>query len=298
MGGATNICSDKTGTLTMNQMTVREAWLGDYTAEWLESGKSNHDFSPDAKFWTILRSGVALNATALRQRDEKTELMKVVGMPTEMALMDIVDVVEENPQSQGYYSTLRVKEDANIVIRFPYDSKLKFMTTAVRIPDEKVIRFYVKGAPELLIPKCQSIHAQSGKVLHISEDMRAEMVQTVASFAKKAYRTLLVGYYDVPENQYLEDPDASLASKRFHIPPEMGRSLSPTLIVQGIFGIEDPVRPEVPLAVATCQEAGITVRMLTGDHPDTAAKIAEQCGIKTEKGIVITGEAFRALSDD
>lgn len=300
MGGATNICSDKTGTLTLNQMTVKEAWIGMQRAESVPWNASEVHLSPD--FWHILRSGVALNATAMRQLDKDSGLPKVVGMPTEMSLMDMVDVVEGNKALVGYYDELRKQEAQNLVVQMPYNSANKYMTTIYYVPQLDVLRIFVKGAPEMLIHGCTHLQRGDGSLVECTEKDRDEMRAVVSRFAASAYRTLLVGFRDVPASLYLRNPEAPVAAKdsdagRYYVDLK-AEPLDRSIVIQGIFGIEDPVRPEVPLAVATCLDAGITVRMLTGDHPDTATKIAEQCGIKTSKGIVVLGEEFRTWSDE
>ena len=253
------------------------------------------------EFWHILRSGVALNATAMRQADKDTGKPKVVGMPTEMSLMDMVDTVEECPNLVGYYDDLRKEQAQNLVVQLPYNSANKYMTTIYFVPELNVLRIFVKGAPEMLIAGCSHLQRGDGSLIECTDALREEMGAVVSRFASSAYRTLLVGYRDVPAGPYLRNPEADVASKddngRFHIDLEE-EPLDRSIVIQGIFGIEDPVRPEVLLAVTTCLEAGITVRMLTGDHPDTATKIAEQCGIKTDKGIVVIGEEFRTWTDE
>ena len=177
------------------------------------------------------------------------------------------------------------------------------MTTVYYVPELHVLRVFVKGAPEVIIRDAREVMLADGSIRPCTEEDRAHLTQLVASYAGNAYRTLCVGYRDVPASLYATDPSApplrhgETAEGRFFVDLK-NEPLDRGVILQALFGISDPVRPEVPDAVRKCVEAGITVRMLTGDHPDTARKIATDCGILTRTGMVVTGEDFRGWSDD
>lgn len=165
-----------------------------------------------------------------------------------------------------------------------------------------MLRVYVKGAPDILIEEASQMMLQDGTVVPFTEDYKAALNNTVKQLSRSGFRTLLIGFRDVEAGRFLHRPDAPI----FSTDADGGRyfvdlaqyPIDRDIIVQGLVSIEDPVRPEVPDAVAKCIQAGITVRMVTGDYAGTAQKIAEQCGIKTSKGLVMTGAEFRALSDD
>ena len=274
MGGATNICSDKTGTLTQNRMTVMEGWVGGQTF-----ASSPWPIPVFSSYFDVLRIGIALNTTALRQTDEATGLSKVVGYPTEMALLELVDHLQG---TDGYYKDMRKSCEGHVVVQIPFSSSTKRMVTVFET--RTLQRVFVKGAPDNLIADSVSVMNISGELAEIN---KIELMSEVDRLSSKGYRTLLVGYRDFPLGFFSHSSSTQ----------DVLNETSCNLIVQAIFGIEDPVRPEVPEAVSTCIAAGITVRMVTGDFVGTAVRIAEQCGIKTPNGIVLDGAEFRAMTD-
>lgn len=138
------------------------------------------------------------------------------------------------------------------------------MTTVVALGDGRH-RVYTKGAPEMLLPLCKDFYYGANDLRPVSDSLTKEILATITDFASMGLRTILAAYRDLPAGVYSE-------------------ALSPDELEEGctgllVFGIEDPVRPEVPSAIKTCQGAGVTVRMCTGDNPFTAKKIAKDCGI-------------------
>ena len=255
MGGATNICSDKTGTLTMNQMTVMAGWVGGQEfgrVPWSDTV----NLAPE--FYDILRAGVALNATAHRQLDPEKGTPKVVGMPTEMALMDLIDVNEGCKDVTGYYDKLRKDLAQYRVLQLPYNSENKYMTTIYFVPERQVLRVYVKGAPEVIIREAAEIMDADGTIRPCTDADRENLHRLVAKYASKAYRTLVVGFREIPAGPYLRDPAAPIAAAqsnegRYYVDLK-AEPVDRHIVVQGLFGIEDPVRPEVPAAVQRCLE--------------------------------------------
>lgn len=260
MGSATAICSDKTGTLTQNRMKVTYAWLGDC---FYESGAN--DFHKD--FWNILKDSIALNSTAMRQDGA------VVGSPTEMALLNFVDEVQH---SSDFFVQVRQDQASRRIIQIPFSSETKRMVTLMSLSnDDGSTRLHCKGAPDRLLDQCANMmRATDGSIIDLD---RAKASKIIEDYAAKGLRTLLVGYQD-----NVKDPHEAV--------------LSMTLLA--IFGIEDPVREEVPEAVRQCFSAGIKVRMVTGDNIATAVTVAQQCGIKTPDGVAMTGAEFASMSDD
>ena len=281
MGGATNICSDKTGTLTQNKMTVMCGWIG---GEWVETLSS---FSLEPEFGEVFRAVIALNTTAFRHEE------KVVGMPTEMALLDMVDRVDG---SVAFYEGFRKKWSNNLLLRIPFSSETKRMISVFYVSDLDVIRFLVKGAPEVLLQECRKQLLLSGKVM---DNVDTEsMLGQVKKMADSGLRTLFLGYRDVPASLFLTNVEALVVQERFTVDMKSGLINEYPLVALGVVGIEDPLRPEVPQAIRQCIAAGVTVRMITGDNLETAVKIAVECGIKTPSGIALSGQKFREMSDE
>lgn len=250
MGATTVICTDKTGTLTENQMRVDEMKL---------YGTTDAD---------IVAEGLAVNATASLDYSKSGE-PAVLGNPTEGALLLWL-------HSQGNdYRTIRLQ--TSTLTELPFSTEHKFMATVVESVARKGQRIlYVKGAPEIVFAMCQTADVE-----------RREIDQQLAVYQQRAMRTLGFAY------QILE-PGAPL--------PIVNHKLQASCLhFIGIAAIADPVRSDVPQAINECMEAGIKVKIVTGDTPGTAREIARQIGLwndhDTEQSI-ITGPEFEALSDE
>ncbi|MBR0115848.1 MAG: cation-translocating P-type ATPase [Prevotella sp.] len=246
MGATTVICTDKTGTLTQNQMQVKECSI---------------DMSPR------VFEGIAVNSTA--SLDLTAEKPRVIGNPTEGALLLWLAA---NGQE---YRKLRL--EAKRLEEIPFSAERKYMVSLVEsgvMKGKKIL--YVKGAPEIIMPLCK----------YVSENHSwAEYMRKLSEYQQKAMRTLGFAYQMVEEGQpTIED----------------GRLVAKDLVFAGVVGIEDPIRDDVKDAVEQCLHAGIDVKIVTGDTPDTAREIGRQIGIWddscTEKNI-IDGRSFAALSE-
>ena len=234
MGAITVICTDKTGTLTQNLMQVYEAQVDESQPE-------------------LIAEGIAANSTAFLEEKVEGEKPSGVGNPTEIALL-----LWLNGKGQNY---MKLREEAKVINQLTFSTERKYMATLVDSPIQKKRILYIKGAPEIVMGKCNLDKAQIDKY---NEQLLA--------YQNKAMRTLgieLVG--------------------------EGGMTFL------GIFAISDPIRPDVPDAVKKCQSAGIGVKIVTGDTPGTATEIARQIGLwqpeDTERNR-ITGVEFAALSDE
>eukprot|EP01114_Cavostelium_apophysatum_P019580 TRINITY_DN634_c0_g1_i1.p1 TRINITY_DN634_c0_g1~~TRINITY_DN634_c0_g1_i1.p1 ORF type:complete len:979 (-),score=333.99 TRINITY_DN634_c0_g1_i1:136-3072(-) len=269
MGGATNICSDKTGTLTENLMTVTHVWIaGKVVTDELE-----HTLAAAADKDTVELLCVAsdANSTAfLRWNDEKKK-NDFIGSKTECALL-----VLSNKMGHDY---AKVRKEQNVLTLFPFSSDRKRMSTLVA--NKSASRLYTKGASEIILGLCDTYLNAEGKVCKLQEEDIEGLKKTIDFLASEGLRTLSVAYKDIDSQQ--TDYDS---------PPE------DNLTLIGIVGIKDPLRKEVPPAIQTCKLAGITVRMVTGDNKLTATRIAQDCGILEEGFIVMEGPDFRKLSDE
>lgn len=314
MGNATTICSDKTGTLTQNKMSTVAGILGT-TARF--GGKRSPDTSastspdsptkgkvaaispstedvPAADFVSsiaddvkeLLKQSIAINSTAFESEDEKGHPI-FIGSKTETALLDFArEYLAMGPVSH--------ERDVNVVQLIPFDSGRKCMAVVFRLRDKRY-RMLVKGASEILLERCSQIIQDP--TLNVSETKMTHettqiLEQTINAYASRSLRTIGLLYKDFnqwpPRGVPTEKDDAKLAvfDKVFR-----------DMVFLGIVGIQDPLRMGVAAAVSACQEAGVVVRMVTGDNLLTAKAIAGECGIYTEGGMVMEGPNFRKLSD-
>merc|ERR1712159_622305 len=273
MGNATAICSDKTGTLTTNRMTVVQSFIG---------GKFFQDCAPDIdqfpeSIQNLLVTGISINsnytskiipAAQVGGQDEQ------IGK-TECALLGFV------LQLKRSYASVRTAIPETMFQKvYTFNSARKSMSTVIPIENGKKLRMYTKGASEIVLSKCQSVLDANGEPVHFSiQDRKKLQDRVIASMADNALRTIAIAYKDLDVDTDLEDEEKLIKG----------------LNLIAIVGIEDPVRPEVPAAIKQCQNAGITVRMVTGDNVTTAHSIAKKCGIiepSDVNALVIDGKEF------
>ena len=248
MGATTVICTDKTGTLTQNQMQVAEAnFYGD---------------TPQA----IIEEGIAVNSTATL--DFSGSKPKALGNPTEGALLLWLNAAGKNYDE--------IKAAAPRLEELPFTTERKFMATIVKSAVTGKPMLYVKGAPEIVLGLCKNV---AGNV------SRDEIAKQLLAYQNQAMRTLGFAY------QELASVDGVI---------ENGKVNADNLTFEGIVAISDTVRADVPAAVKECLDAGINVKIVTGDTPATAREIGRQIGLITEsdgKECVITGPEFAELSE-
>lgn len=267
MGAATVICTDKTGTLTQNRMQVYESnffALGEQTL-------GNDVVS------ALVKEGVAVNATANLNRENGD--VKTIGNPTEAALLLWLD------KHGCDYATLR--EQAAVQSRLTFSTERKYMATVVKSPLLGKNVLYVKGAPEIVLAGCNRVEVAAGDFATVAEQ-RPMVEAKLLEYQNMAMRTLGFAY------QILDD-DADVA------PYTDGRLSGVDLTFLGFVAISDPVRADVPEAVKCCLDAGVDVKIVTGDTSGTAREIGRQIGIcdsTTPAEAVITGPEFEALTDD
>ncbi|KAL4762797.1 uncharacterized protein BDW70DRAFT_149001 [Aspergillus foveolatus] len=285
MGNATTVCSDKTGTLTTNKMTVVTGTFGDEDFDDKnQTGKARRSaafaslLSPQQKCMII--ESVAINSTAFE--GEENGVPGFVGSKTETALLGFArNVLGMGPLAE-------VRANATVVQLMPFDSGRKCMGAVIRLSDNKY-RFLVKGASEILLGYSSSVWRPSGPVDLVSSE-RERLEQVILDYAKQSLRTIALVSREFSEwpPRHAVDPDDSSQA-------DLGLLLQDMSFI-GVVGIQDPIRPGVPEAVAKCHHAGVVVRMVTGDNMVTAKAIATDCGIYTG-GIVMEGPHFRTLSD-
>lgn len=281
LGSATVICSDKTGTLTENQMTVQAIYAGSQLYQVTGSG-----YSPQGQILAqeggdpveverllalqaCLLAGCLCNDTRLQPKDNGQ--WEVVGDPTEAALivagqkagLDMDDLQRRRPRLDS----------------IPFESEFQYMATLHRLgPEEHCI--YVKGSVEALLPRCHSQMGSQGEIQSLEE---GRIRQQVEALARQGLRVLAFAQKTVPSSQTRVDhPD-----------------LQEGLIFLGLQGMIDPPRPEAIAAVRSCQTAGIQVKMITGDHVLTAQAIAEQMGLGGGKPVqAYSGRDLEQLSPE
>ena len=312
MGNATTICSDKTGTLTQNKMSVVAGTIS--TASRFGDRKSGNGSTPTtpikgqnvasasdvdvsdvstAEFISalskdvkeLLKLSIAVNSTAFEGAQDGQE--SFIGSKTETALLSFA----RDHLAMG--SLNEERSNANIVQLVPFDSGRKCMGTVVKINDGKY-RLIVKGASEIMLGKCERIIGDPTigiAATHLTDENNETLTRVITNYASRSLRTIGLVYRDFEQwppkgaATQADDPKLAVFDKVFN-----------DMIFLGIVGIQDPLRDGVAAAVKACQNAGVFVRMVTGDNLLTAKAIAEECGIYTAGGVVMEGPQFRRLS--
>lgn len=274
MGAITVICTDKTGTLTQNLMQVHAS---NFYA--LKNGRELGDDDVSK----LVMEGISANSTAFLEEGVSGERPKGVGNPTEVALL-----LWLNAQGRDY---LTLREGAAVIDQLTFSTERKLMATLVQSPllGKKIL--YVKGAPEIVLGKCKDV-LLDGKRVDTGE-YRSTVEAQLLDYQNMAMRTLGFAFKIIDEKEW-----QVLNNSQFSI---LNSPLMEGLSFLGIVAISDPIRPDVPAAVAKCQSAGIEVKIVTGDTPGTATEIARQIGLWTPADTErnrITGAAFAELTDE
>ncbi|XP_020341767.1 plasma membrane calcium-transporting ATPase 1 isoform X3 [Oncorhynchus mykiss] len=270
MGNATTICSDKTGTLTMNRMTVVQAYLGDTHYKKVPEPDVIKPFTLE-----VMVNSIAINSaytTKILSPEKEGGLPRHVGNKTECSLLGFVLELKRD------YQPIRdeIPEESLYKV-YTFNSSRKSMSTVLKNTDGSGFRMYSKGASEIVLRKCSHILNTNGEPRIFKPKDRDEMVKNVIEpMACDGLRTICVAYRDFPAEAGEPDWDNE-------------GDILDELTCICVVGIEDPVRHEVPNAILKCQKAGITVRMVTGDNINTARAIATKCGI------LLPGEDFLCL---
>lgn len=267
MGSASSICTDKTGTLTTNHMIVERIWMCNET-KLIKGSDSDGKLrsSMSKELHSIVLQSIFQNtgSEVVKGKDGKTNIL---GTPTETALLEFGLLL-------GGDFKVHHKE-SDIVKVEPFNSVKKKMSVLVKRPNGKGLRAFCKGASEIILDTCNKIVNTTGEAETLSEKQRKNITEVINGFASEALRTLCIAFKDIEGTSSAKDiPDDNY-----------------TLIA--VVAIKDPVRPGVREAVKTCLDAGITVRMVTGDNINTAKAIAKECGILTDGGLAIEGPEIR-----
>lgn len=266
MGAITVICTDKTGTLTQNLMQVHEPKF--YALK--EAKVLGDDFTSK-----LVSEGISVNSTAFLEDSEEQGKLKGVGNPTEVALL-----LWLNSLGRDY---LAIREKSKVIDQLTFSTERKYMATLVHSGQTGKKVLYIKGAPEIVLSKCKEVVLSDGQVS--AQDYKKTIDEQLMTYQNMAMRTLGFAYKIVDDN---EDADCvALVSAN-------------DLNFLGVVAISDPIREDVPAAVAKCQSAGIGIKIVTGDTPGTATEIARQIGLWTAADTErnrITGVAFAELTD-
>ena len=296
LGAATVICSDKTGTLTRNEMTVRAIFTAGSVVEvggsgYIPEGDFTIDGAPLAEasparhaVAQVLRAAALANDAALSHSEDR---WRVQGDPTEGAL-----IVAARKFGIGESELARFPRIAEI----PFTSERKRHTTVHVDPDDPgILRVFMKGAPEVLFAKTDFVWAD-GKAAALDEQRRAELSTRNDALAGQALRTLAIATRTIPAAALGIDARAAAAGK---LPSgiELPESIEDDLVLLGLVGMIDPPRAEAKAAVAVAKRAHIRTVMITGDHPATAEAIARELEIFEEGTRTVTGVDLRGMSD-
>ena len=277
LGSTTVICSDKTGTLTRGEMTVRKIYINgeivettgvgyEPKGEFSQGGESVDPKKVDG-LTLLLRIGLLCNNAVL----EKNKSWHIVGDPTEGSL--IVSAGKAALKKEELEKKYPRKYEV------PFTSERKRMTTVHSTP-EKELFAYVKGAPEIILDRCRRI-LENGEIKDLTDEIKEEILKTNERLASEALRLLGMAYKELPK----------------HLVKFNDEELEEDLVFVGLQGMIDPARIEAIEANKKCQEAGIKTVMITGDHKLTAIAVAKEIGMMKKDSIALTGDELEKLSD-
>ena len=303
LGSASVICSDKTGTLTRNEMTVERVVTPSGSVQITGTGYAPHgqmvladagDGSDDvpanlsAEVYTTLGAGSIANDGELRE-GKTGEGWEIVGDPTEVSLIVAAKKIKADRRFSNFERVAEV----------PFTSERKRMSVVARDgADSDRLSVFAKGAPDVLLGFCTRI-AVGNAVRPLTQGDRDAILQTVADLSGDAYRTLGQAYRPLETASLADIPgiQANAAGQVTDI-AEQSEIIESDLIWTGVVGIIDPPRTEVRDSVGEAHRAGIRTVMITGDHPLTAARIASDLGIVAKGGKALTGDQLDRLEDD
>lgn len=276
LGCASIICTDKTGTLTKNEMSVKKIWVnqeqidlsgigytpvGNFT---LNSQTLSLSAFPELK--RLLETGILCNNANLIQKSQDWE---ITGDPTEGALIVAAE--------KGGLKKQELEIANPLLEEIPFNSERKRMSVLRKTPEGNVL--FVKGAPDLILDRCQTVLLKREQV-PLTPLLKQEILKANHGFAAEALRVLAMAYRNIASNKSIDE------------------SMEDNLTFIGLVAMMDPPRPEVQQAVQICMEAGILPVMITGDHKDTAEAIAKELGLMTKGKFAISGLELQQMSDE
>ena len=301
LGSATVICTDKTGTLTKNEMTVTHVIMGDshfeVTGEGYEtsgeirevcaeskvlspgsSDRPGHSFPEHSALGTqhsalppglrdLLTAAVLCNGATLQQENGA---WRIIGDPTEAALLVAA--------AKAGLTKPELERRAPLEREVPFDAERKMMTIVRRTEQGRMA--YCKGAPDVLLERCAARLTPDGRTEALDDEHRRLIGEANASLAQRALRVLAVAYRSVDQ------------------PASADEEVERDLIFLGLFAMKDPLRSEATEAVRLCRDAGIRTSMITGDHKDTAIAIARELGLYRDDGVALSGSELDGLTDE
>ncbi|XP_050240739.1 putative calcium-transporting ATPase 13, plasma membrane-type [Quercus robur] len=271
MGSATTICTDKTGTLTLNKMKVTKFWLGK------ESFPPATYSSIAPYILELLQEGVALNTTGSVYRPTSGSEIEFSGSPTEQAILSWA-VQELNMEME------QLTQSHKILYVEAFNSQKKRSGVITRRKTDNTIHVHWKGAAEMILKMCSSYYDASGIMKDLDDSEKLKFEQRIQGMAASSLRCIAFAHKQISK----EDQEHDMEQKMIE---EDG------LTLLGLVGIKDPCRPGVKKAVEDCQNAGVNIKMITGDNVFTAKAIATECGIlrfdQDMSGAVVEGIEFR-----
>ncbi len=275
LGAATIICSDKTGTITKNQMTITHIYTNNEIINVSGSGYEpkgdfliNNTKINTKQLELLLRTGYLCNNAKL---EKKGQTYEVIGDPTEGSLIVL--------GKKGSLDENHLKNNFKFVEELPFDADRKRMSVIFNNKINKKTEAYVKGAPDLLLKVCNKIII-NGKIKTLTKKEKQKILKTNNEFAEKALRILALAYKDVAD------------TKKFTL-----ENVEKDLTFIGLVGMIDPPREKVREAVQECRDAGIKVMIITGDHAITTKAIAQQIGLFEKGDIILTGNELEKMTD-
>ncbi|KAK7378401.1 hypothetical protein VNO80_03840 [Phaseolus coccineus] len=278
MGSATVICTDKTGTLTLNQMRVTKFWLG------LQNVVENFSNAMAPKVLELFQQGVGLNTTGSIYKPSSTSEHEISGSPTEKAILlwAVSDLGMDMDELKSTYEVLHVET---------FNSEKKRSGVAIRKKTNNTVHVHWKGAAEIILAMCSHYIDNDGMEKSLDEE-RSKLENIIEGMAASSLRCIAFAHMHISD-----DIDYNDKEKAHQILRKDG------LTLLGIVGLKDPCRPDVKKAVEACRLAGVSIKMITGDNIFTAKAIATECGIldfdgHVSAGEVVEGVEFRNYSEE